>query len=62
MTDETKRFEEEYFDIVNSIQNKRAAFYRDFELEKPSRQRAIQLLNKLTNKDVTNLRKVTKPT
>ena len=62
MSLDTKRYEEAFEEIVHSIQTKRKQFYQTYEQEVPIKDRALTLLNKLNNKDISILKKVTKPT
>ncbi len=66
MHDHSRLFEEDHEDLVASIRHKREVFYNQYsnitgELP-PSKERALQLLQRISNKDISNLRKVTKPT
>ena len=45
MNDETKRYEEAYEDIVESIKDKRQKYYGDYYVEAPSKDKALQLLH-----------------
>lgn len=62
LNDETKRYEEAYEDIVESIKDKRQKFYGDYSVEPPSKEKALELLHQLQTKDISVLRRVTKPT
>lgn len=67
MHNETNRYEEAYEDVVTSIRQKRENFYKEFTglthlYNTPSKDKALSLLHLFNNKDVSNLRKVTKPT
>ncbi|CDW75554.1 UNKNOWN [Stylonychia lemnae] len=66
MQEETRRFEEAFEEVIISIRQKRDNFQKDFEqvsgLQNPCKERALKLLQTINNKDISNLRKVSKPT
>ena len=58
MTDETRRYEDAFEEIVDSIREKRCSFYSDNEIIPPEKAHALELLNRFSQVDVTHLRKV----
>ena len=62
MNEETRRYEEAFEETVESIKKKRNQYFEDYELHAPSKKTAVELLNRLKNIDISNLRKVTRPT
>ncbi len=62
MNDETRRYEEAFEETVDQIKKKRNQYFEDYELSPPSKKAAVDLLNRLKNIDISNLRKVTRPT
>jgi hypothetical protein len=45
MNDETRRYEEAFEDIVQSIKQKRLNYYKDYDIEPPSKERALSFLH-----------------
>lgn len=41
MDEETKCYEEEFVEIVDSIKHKRQRYYEDYEVEPPSKEKAL---------------------
>lgn len=62
MNEETKRYEDAFEDVVNNIKDKRNKYYKEYDIVPPNKNRSLQLLHSLSPKDITNLRKVNKPT
>jgi hypothetical protein len=61
MSEETRRFEEDNKNLVESIKQKRSSYYKYNDIEAPNKDRAISLLNKLQSHDVTDLKRIKKP-
>ena len=45
MNDETRQYEEAFDEIVTSIQVKRLKYFNEYEIEAPSKDRALSLLH-----------------
>lgn len=69
LSQETKNYEFQHLDIVESIRHKRGSYYSDYEIEPPrslgpasdtdmQKQRAIELLNSFNYTEVSNLRRI----
>jgi hypothetical protein len=62
MNEETERYEDAFEEVVHSINRKRLNYYREFDIEPPSKEKALFLLHKLSPSDILYLRKVKKIT
>mmetsp|Transcript_21759 Transcript_21759/g.20889 ORF Transcript_21759/g.20889 Transcript_21759/m.20889 type:complete len:84 (-) Transcript_21759:454-705(-) len=58
MNEEQKSFEGAFEDVIHSINTKRLKYYSDYEIEPPSKERALSLLRSLQMNDIKMLRKV----
>ena len=63
---DTQRFEEAFADVVATITRKRRAFYDQYGgvagEGAPSRERALDLLQRISHRDVLSLRRISRPT
>lgn len=58
LSEETKAYEEMNVDIVEGIREKRLQFYQDYEMEAPSKELAVRLLESLDHKSISVLKRV----
>lgn len=55
-TNRVKDIEQDHIELVESIQEKRNQFYKDYEIQIPSRENAVALLTELSSLHVTELK------
>ena len=58
LSEEAKNFEEMNCEVVASIREKRLQYYADYEIDPPSKELAVELLDSFTVRDITSLKMI----